>query len=201
VSYRVITLPNLLSGLRLILSLVLLYIAWLGNRGLFLILFFAALITDALDGLIARKFNQATPFGARIDSYGDIALYAVFPVCLWLLWPEIVKRELIYLMIVCVSYSVSLIISLIKFGRLPAYHTRAAKISAILFGITVFLLLLYDIALPFRIASVLQILVALEIVLITLRLPQWHDNVPSLWRLPATEESSNAAANKPQPSP
>ena len=41
-------------------------------------LFFAInLITDILDGFIARRFNMETEFGARLDSLADIGTYAM----------------------------------------------------------------------------------------------------------------------------
>ena len=62
-------LPNFLTGLRIILSMVLL------TTGPFSVPFFVVYLicggTDVLDGYIARKFNIATDFGARFDSFAD----------------------------------------------------------------------------------------------------------------------------------
>lgn len=40
-------------------------------------IFFIALITDYFDGLIARKFNQMTPFGAFLDPIADKLLVVI----------------------------------------------------------------------------------------------------------------------------
>lgn len=177
-------LPNMLSAFRLLSALALFGIALAGHRGLFLIILLTALVSDGLDGFLARHLKQTSAFGARIDSYGDIALYTAVPVCMWLLWPDIFIREIIYLLIAYGSYLAPLTITLLKFGRPPTYHTWAAKVAAFFYGPVFFLLLVYDIVAPFRIAAVLQTLVSLEEVLITLRLAQWRDNIPSLWHLP-----------------
>ena len=40
-------------------------------RNLAAFIFLLALVTDYFDGLIARKFNQETPFGAFLDPIAD----------------------------------------------------------------------------------------------------------------------------------
>src|SRR5438874_1779022 len=41
------------------------------------ILVFVAMVFDALDGSIARLTNQATPFGAQLDSMADMVTFGV----------------------------------------------------------------------------------------------------------------------------
>jgi CDP-diacylglycerol--serine O-phosphatidyltransferase len=43
------------------------------------ILVFIAMVFDALDGRIARLTNQATPFGAQLDSMADMVTFGVAP--------------------------------------------------------------------------------------------------------------------------
>ncbi len=43
------------------------------------ILVFVAMVFDALDGRIARMTNQATPFGAQLDSMADMVTFGVAP--------------------------------------------------------------------------------------------------------------------------
>jgi CDP-diacylglycerol--serine O-phosphatidyltransferase len=43
------------------------------------ILVFVAMVFDALDGSIARLTNQATPFGAQLDSMADMVTFGVAP--------------------------------------------------------------------------------------------------------------------------
>jgi cardiolipin synthase len=68
------TLPNIVTGTRIILSPVLLYCLiksyWIAS---FFICFGAGL-TDWLDGYVARKYNNSTQFGAHFDPVADKVL-------------------------------------------------------------------------------------------------------------------------------
>ena len=46
-------------------------------RSIAALIFLVALITDYFDGLVARKFNQETPFGAFLDPIADKLLVVV----------------------------------------------------------------------------------------------------------------------------
>ena len=87
------TIPNILSLFRIAAAPVLLLAGWLDKPKLFFFLFGAMLISDALDGFIARMLNQTSQLGARLDSYGDILTYLSTPLALWWLYPELILKE------------------------------------------------------------------------------------------------------------
>ena len=63
--------PNVLTAMRVLAAPLL---AWFLIRGIYdyaLYTFVIAAITDALDGFIARHFNQFTEFGAALDPLAD----------------------------------------------------------------------------------------------------------------------------------
>lgn len=76
-----ISIPNMLTGLRILLIPVLVgvfYLApsewrYLASAGVFTL----ASITDWLDGYLARKWGQLTPFGAFLDPVADKLIVAV----------------------------------------------------------------------------------------------------------------------------
>lgn len=71
---RVLNLPNSISLLRL---LAVPFVAWLILQQQWLaacLLFLAAAVSDALDGLLARWLEQTTALGATLDSIADKAL-------------------------------------------------------------------------------------------------------------------------------
>ena len=73
-------LPNILTVSRIILIPVFvityyLPVAWHAVAGA--LLFFIAGCTDYLDGYLARKLNQTTPFGAFLDPVADKLMVAM----------------------------------------------------------------------------------------------------------------------------
>lgn len=82
---KILNIPNVLTLVRIVLLPV---IAWrfrLGDRVGALVVYVLAMITDALDGIIARKTGQITALGKLLDPLADkLALILL----LWLFWSE-----------------------------------------------------------------------------------------------------------------
>jgi len=75
-----ISIPNLLTGLRILLIPVLVvvfYLPWEWSHLLAAAIFAVAGITDWLDGYLARRWGQITPFGAFLDPVADKLIVAV----------------------------------------------------------------------------------------------------------------------------
>jgi len=175
-----VTVPNLLSGLRLVLVPVLLYLAWTGRPTGFLITLSASLLSDLFDGYLARRLGQATQLGTLLDSYGDFATYLTVPLCAWWLWPELIRREAWYAAAIVTSYTFPIALGYLKYGRLTSYHTYGAKLSAVVVGASALLLFAGGPPLPFRIATWVLVAAELEEIAITTLLPEWRSNVPSI---------------------
>jgi cardiolipin synthase len=174
------TVPNVLSGVRLLLSPVLVVLGWAGAADWCLALFAGLWVTDWLDGKLAIRLGQQTTFGARLDSVADAAFYGctILAVCL-LDWHGI-RREVVWIGAAAASYAVSAVAGLLKFGRVPSYHTRMAKASWLLAGIAVISVLAGWPVWPIRVAAVAVVVTNLEATAITLILPEWSVNVPSV---------------------
>ncbi len=67
----VFTVANLLTILRLILIPIFVAAIWHQRFLIALTVFITAAITDGLDGLVARAFNQKTPLGEVLDPLAD----------------------------------------------------------------------------------------------------------------------------------
>lgn len=147
----------------------------------FLVLFALALLSDALDGPLARRLGQETAFGARLDQWGDFALWAALPLAAWWLWPEIIRREAWYVVLAVSCMLLPTAIAFVKYRAVPGYHTWSVKLGAIAMGIAVPLLLLFDIAWPFRAAALFQVACAIDELGITLLSPGCRNDVPSVW--------------------
>jgi cardiolipin synthase len=66
-----LTIPNILTVLRMIAVPVFLYASVRGEFTLAFILFVGAAFTDMFDGMIARRFNQRSRLGAVLDPAAD----------------------------------------------------------------------------------------------------------------------------------
>ncbi|PYQ33326.1 MAG: CDP-diacylglycerol--glycerol-3-phosphate 3-phosphatidyltransferase [Acidobacteria bacterium] len=70
-SAKILTIPNLLTLLRLLLIPIFLAASFQAMYTLAFVLFVTAAVTDILDGFIARRFNQRSRLGALLDPAAD----------------------------------------------------------------------------------------------------------------------------------
>ena len=181
-------LSNLLSGFRLLAAPFLLYLSWTGHSDMFLVLLAAALFSDSVDGLVARRLRVTSKFGTKLDSWADVTIYLTVPLCAYWLWPDIIEAEKFFVLLVLVSYILPILAGFVKFRRLTSYHSWAAKASAVLLSFSAFILLITKVAWPFRIAAVAQCISACEEIAITFRLSEPKINVKSLWHVIRRED-------------
>jgi cardiolipin synthase len=80
---RVLTLPNALTLLRLVLAPVFLWLYIRGESELALVAFAVAAATDLLDGLAARALGQYSRLGSYLDPIADKFLAACALFALW----------------------------------------------------------------------------------------------------------------------
>lgn len=178
---ELLTLPNLLTCFRFVAAPVLLWLAWHDYKNPFLILLAVSFFSDALDGIAARLTGQVTQFGSTLDSWADVIIYLVIAISAWWLWPDVVSRELIYVLLIIGSYLLPSIVGMIKFGSFTSYHTWTVKLAAAAMALTLYVLFLGGPAWPFRIAAILCTLAAAEEIAITLILTEKRSNISSLW--------------------
>jgi phosphatidylglycerophosphate synthase len=135
-------LPNLLSVLRLVLAALMVVVAaTAGSRAWFLILFGTALVTDALDGFLARRWHAVSDLGRRLDSWGDYVMTAAAVAGIWLLWPEVVRKEWPWFVTTVVGCFAIVVYGLVRWRRVLGYHTWLAKAMVFVLPIAVVVLL------------------------------------------------------------
>jgi cardiolipin synthase (CMP-forming) len=83
-SSKIVTIPNLLTFLRMALIPPFTVALYYNEHLIALILFFFAGISDSLDGIIARKFNQQSSLGTILDPIADKLLMTVSYIALML---------------------------------------------------------------------------------------------------------------------
>lgn len=175
------TIPNIVSLLRIASVPVLLIFAWYQFPITFLVLFTIALATDALDGYLARKLNQVTELGTKLDTWGDTAMYFIAPICGYWLWPDLVNKDLITILILWIAFIIPIIATVIKFRCMPSYHTILAKTNTILLSFAVIIWFVFKFPWLFRFAVFLELLLMIEYLAITFYLKEWRGNIPTYW--------------------
>src|ERR1700758_5005172 len=124
--------PNLISGFRLVIVPVLLCLAWIGEHTLFLIFLTYSLLSDLVDGFIARSLNQVSELGAKLDSWSDFITNMTIPLCAWWLWPDIIGPEAPFVITMVVTPAIPAVFGFLKYGHLIGYRTWGSKLSTAL---------------------------------------------------------------------
>jgi cardiolipin synthase (CMP-forming) len=180
---RWFTLPNLLTEFRFVASPILLWLAWHGHGIMFMLVLALVFLSDLLDGFAARLTGQTSQFGAMLDTWADVVTYLTLAFGCWWLWPDIVERELLYVILAVASCLLPGIVAIIKFKGLTSYHTWGVKIAAASMGSSLYILFLNGPVWPFRVAAVICILAAIEEIMITFLLPKPESNLRSVWHV------------------
>jgi len=167
--------------MRLLGSPILVGLAAAQQPELFLALLVFLLLTDWLDGKLAVLWRQQTTFGARLDSAADVTMYAaLLSGAAWMKW-EVVRDEWIWLTSAVITYALSAAVGWWKFGRVPSYHTRAAKTCWLLTSIAAIGLFSGWSPWLLRVAAAAVAFTNLEALAITWVLPDWQADVSSIY--------------------
>jgi cardiolipin synthase len=89
-SSRIVTVPNILTVIRMILIPVFVICLYYQRFGWALAVFMSAGITDGLDGMLARRFNQKSQLGTILDPIADKLLLVTSFVTLSM--PSVISR-------------------------------------------------------------------------------------------------------------
>jgi phosphatidylglycerophosphate synthase len=170
--------PNTISMLRIALAPVLLWLAWT-RQPAFAFVLALSLMSDILDGYLARRLNQQTRLGAQLDSWGDFLTVLIYlPAALWLR-PVELRHSAPYVAVAVASYFLPIVLGFAKYHRLTSYHTRLMTVTAYAMGIAIVCFFAGWSAIPFRGACVLLLIASIEEIMITTALPDWLENVRS----------------------
>ena len=182
-STNLYSIPNILSLLRLALVPVLVALASAQQGQIFLLVLAVSLISDVLDGYLARKLGLVSELGAKLDSWGDILTYAAMILGLHLIWPDIFDKQAEFLFAAMMSFILPTLLAFRKFGAYPSYHTWGAKLAAVLMAPAYYVLILADADSFFRVVILFHLLVAAEEMAITFILNRPRSNVGSVFYL------------------
>ena len=150
--------PNLLSSLRIALAPAILGAAYSNSRVGFTVLVGAALVTDALDGFLARRWEVETALGRRLDRWGDVLTMSFAAIGVGLLWPDAIGSEWLWVLIALAGYAAG---GVRRFAQPsitppPSWRMKALGLPV---PLSLVALLAMGMAWPFRVAAVLQLVV------------------------------------------
>lgn len=177
-----LNIPNLLSLYRLLSFPFVLYLGLYGYETLFVWLLVINLITDVLDGLIARLFKLQTEIGAKLDSIADAGTYILAIVGIFKFRYSDMEPYFGTFFIFIGLFIASHILFLIRFKRMPSFHLYSWKICGYIQGIWFFTLFVFAFWEPFYWVMVLTGIAAfIEHIVIQLIIRKPSSNLKGLY--------------------
>ncbi|GAB3597790.1 CDP-alcohol phosphatidyltransferase family protein [Angustibacter peucedani] len=139
-SDRVLTVPNVLSALRLVGVPVFLWLVVAEHDGWALLVLMLSGVTDYLDGKIARRFGLESKVGALLDPIAD-RLY-ILTTLLGLAWRDIIPWWLVVVLLAREAFMALVLLWLQRndFGTLPVHFIGKAATFNLLYAFPLLLL-------------------------------------------------------------
>lgn len=177
-------LPFLLVYSRIVMAILIVIITWMGlqNTANLIVAFMTiGLITDILDGVIARRVGVATEKLRVWDSNVDQFFWIVVISCIFYLHFPFIREHYLPIAAIVILETSAYLISYLKFKRTIATHSYMAK-----FWTLTLLAFLIDMTLhshsnvAFKLCVLFGIISRIEIILIIWSLKNWTTDVHSL---------------------
>jgi CDP-diacylglycerol--glycerol-3-phosphate 3-phosphatidyltransferase len=171
-----------LTVLRLLLAPVLVWLVYAGAPGVvFASVVSVAFVSDYFDGVIARRLGIASAELRHFDSRADLVFYATAAWAVWRLHPDVVRSVAIPALVVVGLDVVRHIFDFAKFGRDVAYHAWSSKVWGLSLAVALVFLMGFGVSQPFvGITVILGLIAQIEGLLISVALPVWTHDVPTL---------------------
>lgn len=181
---NVLNVPNFISFYRLVMFPLILVIALGGYERVFVILLVINLISDIIDGNIARLFKLQTRFGAALDNLADMGTYFLALLGIFLFRWEQVRPHAWFLYLFLAIFAVSYIVAFIRFGKIPGLHLYSAVSAGYVQGIFFFILFVWGFhAWMYYVAVGWGIIAYTEKIFVLLRLDDIRPGVKGLYWL------------------
>jgi len=100
---------------------------------LWVVIWFVLLgLSDALDGALARRWNQTSDYGSKLDAVADLVFYPCSAAVLAVLFPAYLSPNLPYVYATLIALAGTLLISRVRCGRIIMLHTHVSRYSGVL---------------------------------------------------------------------
>lgn len=174
--------PNALSLARLCAAPLLVLLVIAGRDRAFAWLLVAALLTDVIDGWMARGLHLESRVGARLDSIGDSAIWYAALAGIVGFHGEVLAAHRVFVGTIVAAWVFENALALWRYRRLSSFHTYASKAAGVLLSVYVGVLFLFGHQ-PWLLylAGACSIVANLEEILLLRMLPQWQTDVRGAW--------------------
>jgi phosphatidylglycerophosphate synthase len=188
------TLPWSLIGLRFVLAPVAVVLAWAGVPGFVWLMQFAlAAWSDVYDGRFARRYGVVSAKLRQADSVADTVYFLGVFGSMAFAHPALMREHLWPILLVLVLEAGRYPLDWWKFGRGASYHAISAKAFGVMLVIAVVAIMGFGAGSPWLwIALAVGVISELEGIAISLILPVWTHDVPSVFAALAIRRDASA---------
>jgi CDP-diacylglycerol--glycerol-3-phosphate 3-phosphatidyltransferase len=177
-----LTIPNIITSCRLIIDPVILYFIIADKETLFAIFLTINLLSDALDGFLARRLKQETEIGAKLDAFADNFTYVLAFIGIFVFKMEDIRPHIVSFIIMITMLVSTVIVSLVKFRKFPTYHLYTTKAGGYIEGGFFICLFLIGFVTPwYYLVVAWAIMGSIECIIINLMIPEMRSDIRGLY--------------------
>jgi phosphatidylglycerophosphate synthase len=174
--------PNALSLARIACAPVLVVMAAAGEQSIYTWVLVPALLTDAVDGWIARSFGLQSRLGARLDSLGDSLVWCAALAGLIAFQRDVLAAHRGLFGAVVAVWMIENLLAWLRYRRLSSFHTVLSKIAGVLLSLYTGILFLFGHwNWLLWLAATASLLASAEELWLLALLPQWRADVKGVW--------------------
>lgn len=180
---RPVRFVNAITFFRVIAFPVFIVLLSLEHIHFFKWLLLVSFLTDALDGVLARKLKANSILGARLDSIGDDLTVLAGLLGMFVFRWEFLKTSWIPIVVVLGIFLIQTLYALFKYQKTTSFHTLGAKTAAMLQGTFLCSLFFFDepVYWLFYAALVVTALELVEEIVMVTILPKWKSDVLGIY--------------------
>ena len=181
------SIPWALVIFRLAAGPALITLAMLGGRAFAVaavVVLSLGVLSDILDGIIARRLKVATERLRRFDSRADVAFWVSATVAVHLMYPALIDATWPVIAVLATLEAGNHVVSVLRFGREASPHHLLSKLFGLgLWALFAQLMLTGQPGWLMGVVFALGVASQIEAFAITLRLKAWRCDVPSVFSL------------------
>ena len=187
--------PNILTSMRLVGAIVTIFLSI--ESPAYYIVYGVAGLTDAFDGMIARRTNSSSQFGSVLDSIADIVFYAVMAFKFFMtLWNNLPLAFWILLGVALAIRLVTYTYVYVKHKKFDSIHTYGSKLTGACTFLIPYYYLLNILVIGMMVTVVVGVLASLEQMLIHFIYKDYDENVKALFLAKKKQKESEQSESQ-----